>query len=536
MNAIIKKERRLLRPTFVATVAITVASALIFNGSEASDIVMIVFAVGAGLMAASVFGSEFNARTMLLLLSQPVPRHQIWQEKMRELGLELAASFVVLLISLAFLVRGEGRLQSFSASSVMMLAVAPLVAFCSTPFASLSIRNTLGAMAATIGFPWVLVMLLLGADWLVSHALLGWDRFLLDKVSTWSSHLFVSIVVLAVLIYCSVLYWLGYRTFLDFEIMDSQSQDVALPAVVEDKLAGWTEGLVPGFTGPVASLVRKELRLHRVSFIVVGSLVLVTPFLAVARMLHRSDLTGGLLLAPLMVCIILIPFLTGLATVAEERNLGVMNWQLTLPVSPATQWKVKLLVAFCTCIVLGVMIPGLLLYIGHLPFGFWKSASQLLSDEIDHLLSYGYLGMLYCLLFSLVVFASTITNNVTRGMVAALGLATAGSIAVPLGSYAFNQLFPWTFYQFDIPYVPQWFAGRWLPYENRLLLFSFMLTASLVYLFVINWFSYTNFKNGLISARRLWFQAATILLLAGVLTFAVRMAAALTEIILLDAK
>ena len=52
-------------------------------------------------MAGSSFGSEFQHRTLSLLLSQPIARSVVWREKMLVLGAGMLASLVALLVCLA---------------------------------------------------------------------------------------------------------------------------------------------------------------------------------------------------------------------------------------------------------------------------------------------------------------------------------------------------------------------------------------------------------------------------------------------------
>ncbi len=58
---------------------------------------------------------------------------------------------------------------------------------------------------------------------------------------------------------------------------------------------------------------------------------------------------------------LLIPFVVGAVSVAEERKLGTLGVQLSQPISPRRQWWAKLLVTSTISFVLGVVLPAVLL-------------------------------------------------------------------------------------------------------------------------------------------------------------------------------
>src|SRR5664279_5306183 len=98
MNARLIKETRDLLPMFAGTLPLIVVPQLIWPPSGFGYLALGVACV---VMAGSVFGTEFQHRTLSLLLTQPIPRSVIWRDKMLVLGAGIATSLTVLLCCLA---------------------------------------------------------------------------------------------------------------------------------------------------------------------------------------------------------------------------------------------------------------------------------------------------------------------------------------------------------------------------------------------------------------------------------------------------
>ncbi len=508
MNVRLIKEQRSLRPAFYATLAGTVLTALIFNGNEAAGVVITAFTAGAALLAASSFGNEFNARTMLLLLAQPVPRHDLWLEKMRALGIKLALSYAALLLSLFLLVSGEGKLEHFPLMALALTFI-PLCAFCSTPYFTLSSKSILLGMVSTAGVPWMLMMLVLGVDLLLTR-LWGRPQLFFEVAADQHPVPLWSAVAVAALGYCAAIYRQGHRAFMNFQAMESQVQEVSLPAGVERALAPWVGKFLPGYTGPFASLVRKELHLQRAGYIIAALTAIVLPFLAMAWSLHPSEVLAGLMGTPLALCVLLIPFLTGIVTVADERNFGVTAWQLMLPASARKQWAAKMLVACFTTITLGVVFPIVLLAAGHWLFGM--HTEHLVPDESD---AFWVLPLGYVTLFSLIIYASTISPNLIRAMVAALGLLAGCGGVISFCLYMTSRvLSPRLF--LDRENIT---AGMQQFSSQKFVVHTLVTTVVILFILLItllNLLAFRNYRAGELTARRIATQITALLLCVGI--------------------
>ena len=158
MNARTWKEARSLQTAFGVTVAAVIVGSYLLNGSDAAGIVATAFAFLSAALSVTIFGTEFSARTMGLLLTQPVSRRRLWWEKMAVLGATLMAAWLVMLVSIYVLIKGEGKPENFFDLAGMSL-LAIVIAFCSAPYLTLTCRNFIGGIAFTIILPWATFLL-----------------------------------------------------------------------------------------------------------------------------------------------------------------------------------------------------------------------------------------------------------------------------------------------------------------------------------------------------------------------------------------
>ena len=114
----------------------------------------------------------------------------------------------------------------------------------------------------------------------------------------------------------------------------------------------------------ISSLVKKEIRLQRgnILFALVVFLVWALDFLLVLtgnRPLSSRFITTGTLAQIVhytfvLPCLLVIfPILVGATTVAQERKMGLLDWQISLPPSRSLQWIVKTGVALFLALFLG---------------------------------------------------------------------------------------------------------------------------------------------------------------------------------------
>ena len=338
--AALGKEVRALLPAWAAIVA-----ALVF-ASGAPDalrlrLVMLVLVFGSITLGGLTFGHEYSCRTLTLLLAQPMDRRRTCATKL--MVLVVAVSLVCLAAALS---APGPTLELFSrthGAERAVLILAPLCAVFLAPTLSIVCRSVLAGVVFTVAIPGLLALLanIIGTAWygLVANAALD------DFVSTfvWRS---MSIACAAGAIATWIL-------FVRLEAIEGHAElqwprwlrTGAEPAIVPRKAHG-----------VLSALIRKELRLQQMTFVVAGLFVLASAALWVLSRVNPeywkvpieaiSAMYGSLLLV-----------LIGSVASAEERQLGTLPSQLLLPGAARTQWTVKAVTTLSLALVLGVGVP-----------------------------------------------------------------------------------------------------------------------------------------------------------------------------------
>jgi len=290
--------------------------------------------LGIPLLATLSLGNEFQARTLPLLLSQPIDRMEIWGEKMSvSIAATVSATLVFCVSWRAALQQEPGLWMEAGAWIIAMIASATLW--------TLIGRSTLGGMVLTGGVHYIFfIPLLFRPDWLP------------ETMTT------RSIAGFTVFSYAGGMLWLGRRTLARYQVTGMAGDDLLMagPTVMPETWARWFRCRP---TGLVLNLIRKELRLLR-------PLWMITP-LGLAGWVYLSLLGDknkrGSFPALIMVTAVtpLIAVLAGTLSLGEERSSGLHSWHMTLPVSARCQWLVKLFTALFAGLVCCVLLPLLVL-------------------------------------------------------------------------------------------------------------------------------------------------------------------------------
>lgn len=344
--AALLKEVRALLPACAAMVAALVCA------SGAPDmlrvrLVMLVMVFGSITLGGLAFGHEYSYRTLTLLLAQPIDRRRTCATKL--IVLVSAVSLVCLAAVLSapgepFQMLGRGQRAERA-----MLILAPLCAVFLAPALSILCRSALAGVVFTVAIPGVLTLIanILATAW---YGLLANDA-INNFVSTfvWGS---MSIACAAGAIATWVLF-------------------VRLEAIEGHAELQWPRWLRVGpepvavprrVPGALSALVRKELRLQQMTFVVVGLFVLASSALWILSRVNLEywevpiEAVSGLYGALLLVLI-------GSVASAEERQLGTLPSQLLLPVAARTQWAVKAATTLALALVLGVGVPILVSFL-----------------------------------------------------------------------------------------------------------------------------------------------------------------------------
>jgi hypothetical protein len=404
MNIRLLKEFRILRLPLAATILLTVVPPLIW-GSDAIPWMAYAFGAGCLIMAALSFGVEFQNRTLGLLLTAPVSREKIWGEKMLVLGACLACALVAGLLTVWVMI----PVADFRQFPWLAVCALPFAAFCTAPLHVLFYRNTLVGILGSAALPVLPLGLVAGIGaWLFPERSVE-----------------VPVRITAVL-YCLLGVWCGFEKFKTLQILDAHTQEIALPAKLEDFFERPIRRLSAAWTGPFASLVKKELRLQKINFLLAPVFLLIA---VVATALHpfKPEVGEGIMLADVLLYVVLIPIISPAVAFAEERTWGMAQWHLSLPPSARRQWAAKLLVILFINLVLGILLPIAVFPLSQKLMGFPYSFGHL-----EDLANPGF-AMIYSLVTVVSFFAASISPNTLRAMISSIGLIIL-SLALIMGT------------------------------------------------------------------------------------------------------
>ncbi len=364
--------------------------------------------LGCTLMAASAFGTEFQHRTLPLLLTQPVDRRMLWRDKMVVVALALLVSFAV---ALRLQHPWTAGWQSEPTGQLGLLIMILLCAFCGAPYLTLLTRSSIAGVVFTIALPnFIGLMVAL----LVSR--FPMDREVESVLGLRSG--FVPVAA-ALTIYCALCLWRGYVRFQNLQVVDGPAREVTLAIELPGRMDRLWQRITARFSGPFGMLVRKELGIQQMSYLAAGAFCGLAVAAALFRWL-RPDWGDGLLVVEFALYGWAMPFLVGALAVAEERGWGIAEWHQTLPPSALMQWAAKMLVMLSTSLFLGLMIPGAL-YTG-ISALFGKPDFQF--PLVPH--SFAAALLVYALLTSVAAYA----GSLVKGTVPAILLGIILSLAI----------------------------------------------------------------------------------------------------------
>jgi hypothetical protein len=349
MNALVKKEVRLLLPSFAIAGSLTAANLFLPSktdelGFSALQLLLPFFfcPVMAVMLALASFGSEISAGTFSLLLAQPVPRQKIWETKVSLLAV---AMFLLGLLWCGFAVLRLKMIHHPLGSLEMISAVAVfgLAAFSGGLWAVLLLRQVAAAFWFTILVPGALLVLL--------AALAG------DGPDEYGQ--LAAVIVLG--LYSLAGFFFARRLFLRAQDVQWSGGTVAMPEL-RGRERGKTEVATRRGWRPWAALLLKELQFHQAQFLIAGALLVLHLGTIATRKLgqFRRNSDIEFVLESVWMLWLVLPLLVGCAAVAEERRLGTHEGQLCLPAGRRVQFTVKLLVVLGLSLCFGAILPVLL--------------------------------------------------------------------------------------------------------------------------------------------------------------------------------
>ena len=129
-----------------------------------------------------------------------------------------------------------------------------------------------------------------------------------------------------------------------------------------------------------------------------------------------------LLLLPMIALCLGIPLIVGIISTAEERNLGLLDWQLTLPLTANRQWFAKVFATFTVNVILGLVLPLSLVGISASWFGMGSFQPQRADEYTPFLIA-------NLAIFCAAIYASSASGNSLRALVGTIVICVVLPVA-----------------------------------------------------------------------------------------------------------
>jgi hypothetical protein len=330
----IVKELRAAWPILAASLTAMCASQVLAGGRYRGAGIL-AYTVGAASLGAIAFGHEFSSGTMPSLLTLPRPRRSTMALKLGVL--------VLLLVPLALV----GHFVTFAAlgaegdvESVVLFWLPLVTAVGLGPWLTLSFRSATAGMAFSLATP----------GFMFCGAVIGWAA--VHGFTPVPQSFVFRVGAVGTLLVSSAGAFLGWRAFQRLEAIDGgltfrwwRDRQAGTPRLPLDARR----------FHPLWLLVRKELELQRMTFVVAGAYLVGVTVLVLARPV-ADDVVEGMTLF----YVAFLPCMPGALASAEEHQLGTVEWQMALPMASWKQWIVKVGVVLGVVGVLALGLPGAL--------------------------------------------------------------------------------------------------------------------------------------------------------------------------------
>jgi hypothetical protein len=349
MNALVKKEIRLLLPSFAVCCALALANFFFrFNPDGSLQgwwwfVLAFVFSGAMAVMLAlNSFGGEIILGTFSNLLAQPVSRQKIWETKILLLAVSL------LIVGIFWGGCGIVRLKTIGRDLNFPdlfagVGIFGLVVFSGGLWTVLLLRQMAAAFWFTVLVPGVLIAMVAG--------------FFGGESNEFMNGMIVSVLGLYSLAGLFFARWLFFRAqdvqWSGGTIVMPEMRGLARLQSATGSLRRWR---------PQAALFWKEVQLHQSGFVLAGALALLhLGALAVRKFGNfRRNSDMEFILEIFWGLWLVMPMLVGAAAVVEERKLGTLAGQLCLPVKRRIQFAVKFRIVLVLSVLFGAALPLLL--------------------------------------------------------------------------------------------------------------------------------------------------------------------------------
>ncbi len=419
------------------------------------------YLLGSAALGALSIGHEYTNRTLSLLLSFPVSR-RLFVTKACVLLPMLAILAVVAVVRLPVAPAGRELRDTLLVGALSMLGSVFLA-----PWLTIVSRNVIAGALFSLSLP---AALLVGSE-LVTIAVYGvagldapmGHRFRMEFL--WASMLILSAIG-------AVSSWRGFIRLETIEGSPREFRWLALRARAGSTVAALE---TPRRIHPVRTLVRKELSLQQLTFVI--SALYSCAWIAalmVGRLTSVRDVDDGLMLLT-MVHGAIVALLAGSLASAEERHLGVLQSQVLMPMSMLWQWTIKAGVVIGLCVMLAMGLPA---------------ALTLASYGASYVHLNVPFAMVVILLAGVALYVSSVCNTSVKALVASGPAALTIFVLIRL----LGDFVPW--------------LGRLVgvvPVGDPLGPWILALIGAIVFLFLVG-FGFRNHQSSDTSSLRIWRQ------------------------------
>jgi ABC-type transport system involved in multi-copper enzyme maturation permease subunit len=384
MSPLVKKEIRLVLPAWIVAMLLAIVPAWVggmawnldhsVNLAEAGfwleGATPVIFALGLLLLGLTPFGQEFSQGTFTVLLSQPVDRSRVWRTKIFLVATAFLVVWLAAVISvwcqyylydhfhptnsmhrLKYLYFNKNY-EYFSVAfghTVIFLALSVLVVFSGGLWTTLLLRQITNAFWFTLLTPLAII--------------LGTMSFLSDRIA--SDQSVGRIIAIALAVYSVAGFCTAALLFRRCQDIQGVGGDVSFSGFKKFAGLGTTAHARTISFRPrhwFSALAWKEIQLHQVNILIAALLLLLHLASFITRKIHphfsNPDLQA--VLENIWILWLLMPILFGCSAIAEERRFGIMESQLSLPVSRRMQLFIKFSVALVLSLFLGATFPLLI--------------------------------------------------------------------------------------------------------------------------------------------------------------------------------
>jgi hypothetical protein len=385
--------------------AVNAMSAQLRGFGVLSVFAALAYALACLWICANAFGSEFEHRTLGQWLVQPRSRGDLYREKLGVAGGIAGVAAVIFFFTTS---RSNTREPLFLA-----LLLGPMIlGLGSAPFFTLVSRSTLAGFVFTLAVGMALYLIL---QTLLSVYLAGLHPTA-DRSSAEESLLWAGSVI-----YLGAMTLASWRVFKRLEWREGGAGGGSTPGLYA--LSGaWDGWIGRRWLGQpsTAQLIRKELRLHVVPWLIAGILIGFWGLSLLIRKRAPESEWGVAAANPYTVTLYagifgtFVLLVTGASAIAEERVLGTLEWQWTQPIPMARQWKIKMGVATALALTLGLILPAVLVWLG-----FDANALSTAFGEPD------WQSIVFCALALVALFATSLyASSVSQSSMKAVALTT----------------------------------------------------------------------------------------------------------------